>query len=225
MAPQRHERFYFKDGNVVFLVGDTLFNVHRYFFERDSPIFQTMFSQPSGKPGEGESDENPILLEGIESGDFAHFLSCLYPKRFGHGDLTTYAEWSAALNLAHLWEFDAVADWIAQRVEETCTLVEQIVTARKWNRQNWCWDACAKLCQRRQPLSLEEAMFMGIEEAVRISHLRERSRGHPDWSTDRPDFNWGMPMELKPVSYISTSDFEAIKQVLCLPDATLSRDR
>lgn len=60
-------------------VEDTLFNVHRFFFKRDSLVFQTMFAQPSATPGEGESDDKPILLESIKSADFACFLACVYP--------------------------------------------------------------------------------------------------------------------------------------------------
>ncbi|TFY61353.1 hypothetical protein EVJ58_g4560 [Rhodofomes roseus] len=112
MVPQRHERYYFDDGNVIFLVEDTLYNVHRYFLKRDSPVFQTMFSQPSGTSGEGESDDNPITLEGIKSADFANFLSCIYPLNLWQGDLTTYEEWSAALELAVRWEFNSVRDFI-----------------------------------------------------------------------------------------------------------------
>jgi len=37
--------FSFKDGNVTFLVEDTLFTVHRHFFERDSTIFKNLFKQ------------------------------------------------------------------------------------------------------------------------------------------------------------------------------------
>ncbi|KAI0733715.1 hypothetical protein C8Q72DRAFT_750367, partial [Fomitopsis betulina] len=56
----------------------TLFNVHRYFFIRDSPVFRDMLSSPSPVPGEGLSEDSPIILEGVRSTDFANFLSCLY---------------------------------------------------------------------------------------------------------------------------------------------------
>ncbi|KAI0263858.1 hypothetical protein BC834DRAFT_885912, partial [Gloeopeniophorella convolvens] len=35
----RHEMYFFEDGNITFLVDNTLFCVHRYFFVRDSSYF------------------------------------------------------------------------------------------------------------------------------------------------------------------------------------------
>lgn len=94
-----HERFYFDDGNVVFLVRllgslrirqctadpgeqveETLFNVHRYFLKRESPVFRDMFTfTPDSDGHEGSSNEHPVVLEGTKSLDFACLLACLYP--------------------------------------------------------------------------------------------------------------------------------------------------
>ena len=62
-------------------VEGSLFKVHRFFFQRDSPVFKSMFSLPvplNERP-EGEVEENPIHLHGIKSIDFERFLSILYP--------------------------------------------------------------------------------------------------------------------------------------------------
>jgi hypothetical protein len=55
--------------------------VNRYFFERDSAIFASMFTLPlaAGERPEGEVVENPIILEGVNAVDFDRFLSVLYP--------------------------------------------------------------------------------------------------------------------------------------------------
>lgn len=59
---------------------ETLFNVHRYWFKRDSPAFRAMFSMPPppGQDAEGTSDENAIRLA-VSALDFERFLSILYP--------------------------------------------------------------------------------------------------------------------------------------------------
>ena len=103
---ERHERFYLEDGNVIFLVRyshmfsapkgpsssskpylkveKTLFKIHRYFLQRDSPIFQDMFALPppsdSDGGAEGMSDERPIQLEGTLSLDFERFLTIFYSQ-------------------------------------------------------------------------------------------------------------------------------------------------
>ena len=63
-------------------VQERLYKVHRYFFERYSSVFQSMFSLPSaaGEPPEGESERNPIVLEGVKHEEFESFLSVIYPS-------------------------------------------------------------------------------------------------------------------------------------------------
>ncbi|KZT72451.1 hypothetical protein DAEQUDRAFT_664360, partial [Daedalea quercina L-15889] len=210
--------YYFNDGNVIFLVEDTLFNVHRYFFERDSPVFRAMFACPSETP-EGGSEDNPILLEGVKSAGFASFLSCLYPMRFGTGDLTTFQDWSNALDLALRWEFDPLREFIALRIEETCNVIEHIVTARRLDKQDWCFSACAKLCHRSEPLTLEEAQILGIVETVRICAVREMCRGKPVRDLLWDERPWSRPREVTPGLEIKYHK-EHAKKLLELPNAT-----
>ncbi|KAH9927820.1 uncharacterized protein B0H18DRAFT_274144 [Fomitopsis serialis] len=220
MAPARHERYYFDDGSLIFLAEDTLFNVHRYYFQRDSPVFQAMFSQSSSS-GEGKSDDNPIVLEGMKSADLSCFLSCIYPINYGQGDLTTYEEWAAALELAVKWEFDRIRDFIVQRIKDTGTLAEQIVTARRLNLQQWCWDACAKLCERRQPLTLEEGQRLGVEDTVRISQVREKRRvGSKFRGPGRCEYydEWQDPWELSSISLAADDVQYYVKETLHLPE-------
>ncbi|KAG8695679.1 hypothetical protein FRC08_007619 [Ceratobasidium sp. 394] len=71
---QRHAKYYFEDGNVVFLTNDnTLFRLHRSILKRNSVFFNDMFeySQLPTKnnhggtiPIDGSSDETPIQLGG-----------------------------------------------------------------------------------------------------------------------------------------------------------------
>lgn len=76
-------------------VEDTFFKIHRYFFERDSPLFSAMFSLPQKKSQddenqtgfldifkvEGQADENPIILPEIQAQDFERLLSIMYPRQ------------------------------------------------------------------------------------------------------------------------------------------------
>ncbi|KAI0295216.1 hypothetical protein BC826DRAFT_1135241 [Russula brevipes] len=41
----RHDKYYFMDGNITFLVDGILYCVHRYFFYRDSTYFSTRLEQ------------------------------------------------------------------------------------------------------------------------------------------------------------------------------------
>jgi hypothetical protein len=94
----RHQKYFFKDGNVTFLVrgsammvactsnslvrciqvDGTLYCVHRYFFSRDSVYFSTRFDQLGIR--DHEALPITISLGNIESKDFDAFLSILYPE-------------------------------------------------------------------------------------------------------------------------------------------------
>jgi hypothetical protein len=62
-------------------VEDSLFRVPRHHFQDNSEVFKDMFSLPQGSQTteEGNSDANPIKLEGISALEFASLLRALYP--------------------------------------------------------------------------------------------------------------------------------------------------
>jgi BTB/POZ domain len=63
----------------IFQVENDLFRVHRYFFIRESVVFRDILSIPvTSDKREGDSDDNPIILEGIRSNDFKSLLWMWY---------------------------------------------------------------------------------------------------------------------------------------------------
>ncbi|KAH9022417.1 hypothetical protein EDB84DRAFT_498507 [Lactarius hengduanensis] len=94
----QHDAYFFKDGNVTFLVtfcnlrtrhiltspqiDGTLYCVHRYFFYRDSVYFSTRFAQLG--ICDHEALPTIISLGDVERNDFEAFLSILYPANFKH---------------------------------------------------------------------------------------------------------------------------------------------
>ncbi|KAG6840539.1 hypothetical protein C0991_005899 [Blastosporella zonata] len=77
---KRDPEYYFDDGSCIFLVEDTLFNVHRTRLSNDSTTsFGSMFSLPQGDlTTEGQSDDNPIVLTGDTPSEFRNFLWSFY---------------------------------------------------------------------------------------------------------------------------------------------------
>jgi hypothetical protein len=90
----QHGKYFFKDGNVTFLVRRVIWHifrcivksqvdgflycVHRYFFSRDSVYFSTRFVQLGVRDHEPSS--TIISLGDVEGKDFEAFLSVLYPE-------------------------------------------------------------------------------------------------------------------------------------------------
>ncbi|KAG6917073.1 hypothetical protein DXG01_004045 [Tephrocybe rancida] len=77
---KRDPEYYFEDGSCIFLVENTLFNVHRTRLSNDSTTsFGSMFSLPQGDLDvEGKSDDNPIVLTGDTPAEFRNFLWSFY---------------------------------------------------------------------------------------------------------------------------------------------------
>ena len=92
-AKERHAHYYFKDGNLILLVSpqplysymsltrcfgsqieQKLYNVHRYFFDRDSSYFRSILESVREV-----GDQTPLVLPEVTCGDFDEFLAILYP--------------------------------------------------------------------------------------------------------------------------------------------------
>lgn len=88
-GPSRDPTYYIPDGNSVLLVENTLFRVHRSTLTKDKSAFETMFQLSSETDSsrsessvtlavEGESDDNPIRLQGDSADEFRALLWSLY---------------------------------------------------------------------------------------------------------------------------------------------------
>ncbi|KAH9915886.1 uncharacterized protein B0H18DRAFT_885407 [Fomitopsis serialis] len=174
---RRHERFYLEDGNVIFQAENVLFNVHRFFLKRGSPVFSDMFSLDSD---EGRSDDTPIHLQGTAAVDFERFLSCLYPKKMWEVDDMPFGAWASVLSFAMKWQFDVIRDLAVTHLKDirtdAPTLAGQIALASKHQLDGWCWEACLKICERGSPLTEEEGAQLGLTKTVRISAIRQKVR-------------------------------------------------
>jgi hypothetical protein len=93
-APQ-HERYYLKDGTVIFIVSalsvvfagnfrtqlsqvdSTLFKVHRFFLERDSEKFRQVINEPPAGT-DGLTNSTAIPLDGVCKDEFVALLDFFY---------------------------------------------------------------------------------------------------------------------------------------------------
>ncbi|KAJ6578913.1 hypothetical protein DFH09DRAFT_909392 [Mycena vulgaris] len=169
-----HPRFFFSDGTVVFLVEKTLYRVHRYFFERDSAIFASMFTLPSavGERPEGEVVENPIILEGVSALDFNRFLSILYPINFSTRDTASAEEWTSVLSLATRWDFTSLRELATQHLFAMTSAVERIALGRRYDVPEWLAPAYTEVCERKDPLNLAEGRLLELDDIIWIGKVR-----------------------------------------------------
>ncbi|KDQ12238.1 hypothetical protein BOTBODRAFT_67452 [Botryobasidium botryosum FD-172 SS1] len=121
-AAVRDPKYYFADGSVIIRVEDRLFKIHKSRLSTNSSIFETLFTLPestaSGSGGrEGQSDENPVILEGESSIAFRSLVWALYATppeiaRIQHssdmGHIETVAD---VARLAHKYDLNEYESW------------------------------------------------------------------------------------------------------------------
>jgi len=168
----RHDTYFFKDGNVTFLIDDTLYCVHRFFFSRDSTYFSERFS----KLGIRDHEALPIVIsiDDVENDDFEALLSVLYPANFEAHELS-YKQWKSVLHLSTRWGFASLRE-LALKSIEPLTSYDQLVLARTYSVEHWVLPALTALCSRTLPLSLDEARQMSVEDVVLVATVREEIR-------------------------------------------------
>ncbi|KAI9441605.1 hypothetical protein H4582DRAFT_1810947 [Lactarius indigo] len=169
----RHDAYFFKDGNVTFLIDGTLYCVHRYFFSRDSVYFSTRFAQLGIR--DHEALPTIISIGDTERKDFEALLSVLYPVNF-EGHELTYEQWKSVLHLSTRWGFASLRE-LALRSITPPTSHDQFVLARTYSVDHWVLPALTALCERSLPLSLDEARQMSMEDVVLVATVREEIRG------------------------------------------------
>ncbi|KAI0302297.1 hypothetical protein B0F90DRAFT_1604304, partial [Multifurca ochricompacta] len=169
----QHERFFFDDGNITFLAEGILYRVHRYFFCRDSNEFRSRLSKIPTH--DGASSPPVVSLENVKSKDFDAFLSILYPPNFNTWEERPFEEWSSILELSTRWGFTNIRD-LAVRCLKPPSSNQRLILGRKYAIDAWIVPALVDLCQRLDPLSLDEARLMNFEDVVLIGSVRERVR-------------------------------------------------
>jgi len=81
---KQHERFYFDDGSVEFLVENVLYKVHRSIFARHSPWFRERFQQPVDSLPPGWQVHQTPLGENIFINHTLGGVSFIHPRPKGN---------------------------------------------------------------------------------------------------------------------------------------------
>jgi len=176
---KRHDKYYWDDGNVVFLVENILFKVHRYLFEQ-SEVFQAMFSLPPPKATtvEGSSDSNPVRLECVSVTAFEHLLWYMYPGF--HGDLTAIPAdgWVHILDMATMFDFERIRSSAINVLSRCPDPMFKLAIADRFHVDEWRLGCYVELCMRPAFFTEAEMNQLGPETTVRLVRARELIRSH-----------------------------------------------
>ena len=87
----------------------------------------------------------------------------------------TFEQWSAILDLSTRWVFTSIRE-LAIRCMRPPDPLKKLLLARKCAVEEWTLPALLELCERSEPLSLEEARLMDFEDVLLVGSARQNVR-------------------------------------------------
>ncbi|KAG2141266.1 hypothetical protein DEU56DRAFT_885326 [Suillus clintonianus] len=180
MHVQRHEHFYFTF--VTFLVEDCLFRVPRDTLEAQSDIFRDLFLLPvDADKAEGDSDTNPIVLEGILKEEFQSLMKVLYPMPFTRltpspdGLPATLEEWTGILKLSRMWGFTSIQEFAIQQMEPILATrpLDKVALAQDYGVTEWLVPGLLQLARREEPVGPEDVRKLGLDTALKLADVED----------------------------------------------------
>ncbi|KAJ6598656.1 hypothetical protein B0H10DRAFT_2323889 [Mycena sp. CBHHK59/15] len=166
-----HKDYFLTGGDLHFIVEESEFCVHRYFFQRESPRFNALLAPTSpGKVPQGGSKLTAIKLQDVVVKDFERFLWVFYNPTYSLYDATV-SDWSCILRLAYDWQFAEVVKLAVRELEKMpMSVVERIVLYQKHHiSEDLLVPHYASLCARGYPLDLDESEQLGMTTVVLLN--------------------------------------------------------
>jgi hypothetical protein len=177
--PPRHNQYYITGADLIVLVEDTLFRIHRYFLTRDSAHFRNELPSPPspGDLSKGSSDNNPLVLNDVLKVDFERLLWVFYNPKYSLYD-AGIEEWISVLKLAHKWDFIEAKALAIREIENiSVPPLRKVVLYQTYEiDRNLLKPALTALTIRDEPLEIEEGREIGLETAMGVAKAREIAR-------------------------------------------------
>ncbi|KAG8910707.1 hypothetical protein FRC00_007685 [Tulasnella sp. 408] len=164
---------------IIFKIQDTLFGLPRSQVMQ-SGFFRGMLESPHlGDSKEGNL-EKPITFDertGITPEDMEYFCKVLEIRAFQQPPKLTPAQWASAYRLAKMWEFEQLRDYIFKFLDQSVKdPFERVEFADMLGVEAWIIPALAQICQRTNPLTVEEATRLGYARLIKVCKQREKGR-------------------------------------------------
>ncbi|KAG8834160.1 hypothetical protein FRC17_009420 [Serendipita sp. 399] len=179
------------------MVGNILFNLHRFILTKHSAVFRTLFElPPPNQRGmhakrsafgevhivEGTDDSHPIALSGVAASDFEAFLTVLYLPVYESDPGLSLEQWVSILELSSRWDFATIRMHSIAKLDSiptnVLTPILRISIALKYelSGRSWLVQPLASIVTRKEPLSSQDAKLLGLEMTVLVARAREEVR-------------------------------------------------
>ncbi|THH21541.1 hypothetical protein EW146_g57 [Bondarzewia mesenterica] len=176
MSPAlRHNKFYFDDGNVTFLVEDTLYRVHRSLFTRHSKLFVDEFFPDESEDGADTLQGNtiPIALDECCTCVVLYEIITRTYRSFRKHDVEGVSGWATVLHLATRWGFDSIRELAITSLTPIASPIDKVVFGHRYQVENWLMPGYTNLCARKESLTMDESRRLGLANVVMIANARQ----------------------------------------------------
>jgi len=186
---------------IEFLVEDTRYRVHRFFFEDHSEEFAVKYKLPERDSGTMAY----VRLNDVTTRDFEQLLNIFYPSTLAspYPNTKTVEDWTSILRLSTKWKFSSLRELAVQRLLEITSPIDKVVLGHTFDLPEWLPLAYAQLCERNIPLTVEEGKRLG-----ELGHV----------GADIVTRLWQISHEVAPTAAADRNYTEVVKRVFELED-------
>ncbi|KAF8161479.1 hypothetical protein B0H34DRAFT_701115 [Crassisporium funariophilum] len=160
---------------VVFWVEGYLFKVPTQQFTEESEVFQAMFTLPQDPDlkVDGQTDDQPLRLEGVKQDAFRQLLRVMYPR--GSDTQLTFDQCASVLELSIKWDMDRIRRLSIMKMEPDLLEDPQrlLLMGHRYHVDDWVIAAFDFFVRRADPMGLEDVEQIGIADVLKISSIRE----------------------------------------------------
>ncbi|KAA1470535.1 hypothetical protein DENSPDRAFT_742471, partial [Dentipellis sp. KUC8613] len=118
----------------------------------------------------------PVALDDVKPSEFDAFLSILYPTTFHEHGVTTVEGWTSVLRLSTKWSFSSIRTLATGALQRIASSVDKVVLGRTYDIGAWLRPNLVALCDREQPLTMDEGLRLGVRDVILITSVRESLR-------------------------------------------------
>ncbi|KAI6040621.1 hypothetical protein EDC04DRAFT_1459408 [Pisolithus marmoratus] len=128
---------------------------------------------------EGQSDKNPVILQGVSKTEFECLLRALMDRQHGTQKKSKLAhnQWISVLKLSTMWDFNNLRNVAIQHLDVPSGPLgpaDKFALASKYETKKWLLPALIALARRSEPISVEEGRCIGFENALKLAAVREK---------------------------------------------------
>ncbi|KAF8602065.1 hypothetical protein BDV93DRAFT_524273 [Ceratobasidium sp. AG-I] len=160
--------FCFNDSNITVQVEKRLFRIHEFKlkeFGNIKSLMETIQKDPEGR--------KTVELAG-SADDFHNIFTILYSSTYDPQSFDATVL-KSTLHLSAIYDHPKLRAFAIQKLEHlSLPPIERFALSRDCNIESWMSTALDDLCQRMEPLTLEEADVLGTKKFVELAARREQ---------------------------------------------------